>query len=52
MRKIFQFCFCKIFEDNKKSYQKLLILSISLPLSMSFIVDVRCWQSKNFPGFS
>lgn len=33
MRKNFQFCFCKKFEDNKIPYQKLLIVSTSLPLS-------------------
>ena len=27
MKHIFQFCFCKIFEDNKIPYQKLLMLS-------------------------
>lgn len=39
MRKHFQFCFCKIFEDNKIPYQKLLILLKSLSLSFNHPVN-------------
>ena len=38
MRKHFQFCFCKIFEDNKIPYQKLLILFESKDLAVIHII--------------
>ena len=48
MRKHFQFCFCKIFEDNKIPYQKLLILLESLSLSFNHPVnDKRADKSKD-----
>lgn len=48
MRKHFQFCFCKIFEDNKIPYQKLLILLESLSLSFNHPVsDKSADKSKD-----
>lgn len=48
MRKHFQFCFCKIFEDNKIPYQKLLILFESLSLSFNHPVsDKNADKSKD-----
>lgn len=47
MRKHFQFCFCKIFEDNKIPYQKLLILLESLSIVFQPSCQWQeCWQVK------
>lgn len=51
MKKHFQFCFCKIFEDNKIPYQKHLMLLQSCHC-LFHILAVDEHQADNSKGFS